>query len=100
MACHPQESVALTALEQALVSIMRVFHTYSGCRGRLRKADLKALVNRELPQFVQEIRDPNTLERLFRDLDADGDKSIDFQEYTTLVAMVTAACHTSFLQGQ
>ncbi|XP_019338857.1 protein S100-B isoform X2 [Alligator mississippiensis] len=53
-----------------------------------------------LPPAGEEIRDPNTLERLFKDLDADGDKSIDFQEYTTLVAMVTAACHTSFLQDQ
>ncbi|KAG6927326.1 trichohyalin, partial [Chelydra serpentina] len=72
--------------------------TYSGCRGSLRKVDLKTLINRELRQFVQEIRDPETLEQLFRDLDTNGDLRIDFQEYATLVAMVTSARGTFLVQ--
>ncbi|CAM4602178.1 protein S100-B-like [Lepidochelys kempii] len=98
MASSLHQGPALTALERALLSTMAVFHTYSGCRGSLRKVDLKTLINRELPQFVQEIRDPEILERLFRDLDTNGDLQIDFQEYATLVAMLTAACHTFFIQ--
>ncbi|CAM4689460.1 unnamed protein product [Caretta caretta] len=90
----------LVPIPQALLSTMAVFHTYSGCRGSLRKVDLKTLINRELLQFVQEIRDPETLERLFRDLDTNGDLQIDFQEYATLVAMLTAACRTFFIQKQ
>ncbi|XP_077694347.1 uncharacterized protein LOC144277464 isoform X1 [Eretmochelys imbricata] len=58
MASSLHQGPALTALERALLSTMAVFHTYSGCRGSLRKVDLKTLINRELPQFVQEIRDP------------------------------------------
>ncbi|CAM4657981.1 unnamed protein product [Lepidochelys olivacea] len=98
MASSLHQGPALTALERALLSTMAVFHTYSGCRGSLRKVDLKTLINRELPQFVQEIRDPEILERLFRDLDTNGDLQIDFQEYATLVAMLTAACRTFFIQ--
>uniref|UniRef100_A0A8C3T3M1 EF-hand domain-containing protein n=1 Tax=Chelydra serpentina TaxID=8475 RepID=A0A8C3T3M1_CHESE len=85
---------ALTALERALLSTMAVFHTYSGCRGSLRKVDLKTLINRELRQFVQ----VSTLEQLFRDLDTNGDLRIDFQEYATLVAMVTSARGTFLVQ--
>ncbi|CAM5168746.1 unnamed protein product [Eretmochelys imbricata] len=97
MASSLHQGPALTALERALLSTMAVFHTYSGCRGSLRKVDLKTLINRELPQFVQYPR-PETLERLFRDLDTSGDLQIDFQEYATLVAMLTAACRTFFIQ--
>ncbi|XP_038234992.1 protein S100-B-like [Dermochelys coriacea] len=72
MASSLHQGPALTDLERALLSTMAVFHTYSGCRGSLRKVDLKTLINRELPQFVQEIHDPETLEWLFRDLDTNG----------------------------
>ncbi|EMP31011.1 hypothetical protein UY3_11838 [Chelonia mydas] len=119
MASSLHQGPALTALERALLSTMAVFHTYSGCRGWVRKVDLKTLSCRsscsqapgpapprgerpgahKLPfPELQEIRDPETLERLFRDLDTNGDLQIDFQEYATLVAMLTAACRTFFVQ--
>ncbi|KAG6927327.1 trichohyalin, partial [Chelydra serpentina] len=37
MAASLREGPALTDLERALLSTMAVFHTYSGCRGSLRK---------------------------------------------------------------
>ncbi|XP_030050558.1 protein S100-B-like [Microcaecilia unicolor] len=90
----------LTELENAMVTIMRVFHLYSGYQCKLKKADLSMLINKELPQFIQEIHDPQVLDQLIADLDINGDSEIDFQEYSTLIAMVTAACQQFFSQKE
>ncbi|XP_029452676.1 protein S100-B-like [Rhinatrema bivittatum] len=90
----------LTELENAMVTIMKVFHLYSGHQCKLKKADLRKLISKELPQFIQEIQDPQILDQLIADLDINGDLEIDFQEYSTLVAMVTAACQQFFVQKE
>ncbi|XP_043939666.1 protein S100-B-like [Protopterus annectens] len=91
----------MSELENAMITIIEVFHKYSGARGdkcMLKKLDLKMLVNKELPHFIQEIKDPATLDKLFTDLDTNEDMEIDFQEYASLVAMVTSACHQTCIQ--
>lgn len=45
----------------------------------------------------QKIQDKDTLDLLFSDLDQNGDREIDFQEFIPLVAMVTSACHDLFV---
>lgn len=48
----------------------------------------------------QKIRDKDTLDLLFSDLDQNGDREIDFQEFIPLIAMVTSACHGLFMTEQ
>ncbi|XP_075449272.1 protein S100-B-like [Ascaphus truei] len=86
----------LTELESAVVKIIQVFHSYSGDRCKLKKKDLKKLINTQMTTFVQQIHDSKTLDVIFKDLDDNHDREIDFREYTALVAMVISACHTSF----
>ncbi|XP_078390631.1 protein S100-B-like [Cetorhinus maximus] len=87
----------MSDLENALIAIIKVFHKYTEFKGdKLKKAQLKALVNNELSQFIENIKDQETLDTLMLDLDENGDMEIDFQEFATFVAMITSACHGFF----
>ncbi|XP_031753018.1 protein S100-B isoform X2 [Xenopus tropicalis] len=85
----------LTELENSMVNIIKIFHSYSGENCKLRKGDLKELINTQLSTFVK-IQDSETLDIIFTDLDENHDQEIDFSEYAALIAMVTSACHKSF----
>ncbi|MBN3276454.1 S100B protein, partial [Polyodon spathula] len=83
----------MSELENSMLSIIKVFRRYSGHKSKLRKAELKELINNEMSQFIQKIEDSETLDRVFADLDENGDLEIDFQEFVVMVAMVTSACY-------
>uniref|UniRef100_A0A3P8SF76 EF-hand domain-containing protein n=1 Tax=Amphiprion percula TaxID=161767 RepID=A0A3P8SF76_AMPPE len=85
-------------LEVGMVTIIRVFHKYSGLKGKLKKAELKDLINNEMNHFIMVKNE--TLDELFADLDQNGDLEIDFKEFITLIAMVTSACHDLFIPVQ
>uniref|UniRef100_W5M9Q2 Protein S100-B-like n=2 Tax=Lepisosteus oculatus TaxID=7918 RepID=W5M9Q2_LEPOC len=87
----------MSELENSMVSIIKVFHKYSGHKRKLKKAELKELINNEMSHFILKIQEPDTLDQLFTDLDQNGDLEIDFQEFIALVAMVTSACHELFI---
>ncbi|XP_073474002.1 protein S100-B-like [Aquarana catesbeiana] len=86
----------LTELERSMVNIIQVFHSYSGEDCKLKKKDLKELINSQMSSFVKQIHDTKTLDVIFSDLDGNQDREIDFSEFSALVAMVTSACHVSF----
>uniref|UniRef100_A0A3Q1EUJ3 Protein S100-B-like n=1 Tax=Acanthochromis polyacanthus TaxID=80966 RepID=A0A3Q1EUJ3_9TELE len=90
----------MSDLESGMVSIVRVFHKYSGLKGKLRKAELKELINNEMNHFIMKIQENETLDELFADLDQNGDLEIDFKEFIALIAMVTSACHDLFIPVQ
>ncbi|CAK6955760.1 protein S100-B-like [Scomber scombrus] len=90
----PKEN--MTDLENGMVTIIQVFHKYSGHKCKLKKAELKELINNEMSHFIMKIHENETLDELFADLDQNGDLEIDFQEFITLIAMVTSACHQLF----
>uniref|UniRef100_A0A3B3ZQT0 EF-hand domain-containing protein n=1 Tax=Periophthalmus magnuspinnatus TaxID=409849 RepID=A0A3B3ZQT0_9GOBI len=84
----------MSELENGMVTIIRAFHKYSGHKCKLKKAELKELINNEMNHFIQTAW--YTLDQLFTDLDQNGDLEIDFPEFITLIAMVTSACHELF----
>lgn len=43
---------AMSELENGMATIIRVFHRYSGEKGKLKKTELKALINNEMSHFV------------------------------------------------
>ncbi|KAK3512646.1 hypothetical protein QTP70_018772 [Hemibagrus guttatus] len=86
----------MSDLEKAMLAIVQIFHKYSRHKCKLKKADLKDLINNEMSQFIMKIHDKDTLDMLFSDLDQNGDREIDFQEFIPLIAMVTSACHDLF----
>ncbi|KAJ0068583.1 hypothetical protein NL108_009702 [Boleophthalmus pectinirostris] len=86
----------MSELENGMLAIIKVFHKYSGQKCKLRKAELKELINNEMNHFIKTIHENETLDQLFTDLDQNGDQWIDFPEFITLIAMVTSACHDLF----
>uniref|UniRef100_A0A669DDZ0 EF-hand domain-containing protein n=1 Tax=Oreochromis niloticus TaxID=8128 RepID=A0A669DDZ0_ORENI len=84
---------AVSDLESSMLTIIQTFHQYSGQKSNLKKADLKELINNEMNNFIVE---NDTLDKLFADLDQNGDLEIDFKEFIALIAMVTSACNELF----
>uniref|UniRef100_A0A669BJ79 EF-hand domain-containing protein n=1 Tax=Oreochromis niloticus TaxID=8128 RepID=A0A669BJ79_ORENI len=88
---------AVSDLESSMLTIIQTFHQYSGQKSNLKKADLKELINNEMNNFIVE---NDTLDKLFADLDQNGDLEIDFKEFIALIAMVTSACNELFVPKQ
>lgn len=53
--CHLVKAAEdkMSDLEKGMVNIITVFHKYSGHRGKLKKADLRALINNEMGNFIK-----------------------------------------------
>ncbi|KAM4795563.1 protein S100-B-like [Rhinophrynus dorsalis] len=96
----PDDGHELTEMESSMVKIIKVFHSYSGDNCKLKKKDLKKLINTQMSTFVKKIQDTKTLDAIFMNLDVNHDREIDFSEFAALIAMVTAACHTAFHEDQ
>ncbi|XP_047420078.1 protein S100-B isoform X2 [Sciurus carolinensis] len=89
----------MSELEKAMVTLIDVFHQYSGREGdkhRLHKSELKQLLKDQLPHFLEEIKEEEVVDKVMETLDEDSDGECDFQEFMAFVAMVTTACHEFF----
>uniref|UniRef100_A0A6I8PFZ0 Protein S100-A1 n=2 Tax=Ornithorhynchus anatinus TaxID=9258 RepID=A0A6I8PFZ0_ORNAN len=89
-------------LEQAMESLINVFHTHSGKEGdkyKLSKKELKELLQAELAGFLDAQKDAEAVDKILKDLDENGDGEVDFQEYVVLVAALTVACNTFFWEN-
>lgn len=42
----------MSDLERGMITIIRVFHKYSGHKCKLKKAELKALIDNEMSNFI------------------------------------------------
>ncbi|NXN21220.1 S10A4 protein, partial [Nycticryphes semicollaris] len=87
-------------LEQALAVMVTTFHKYSGKEGdkyKLSKAELKDLLNKELPTFcVSSESSEASLQQLMSLLDSNSDSEVDFQEYVTFLACMAMMCNDFF----
>ncbi|CAM9483927.1 unnamed protein product [Lampetra planeri] len=85
-----------TGLELTIASMMGIFKSYAGKDGdssRLSKSELKSLLNKELPGYLQNANDPAVIEKELKNLDEDGDGQVDFKEFIIFIAALTAACY-------
>ncbi|XP_006264402.2 protein S100-A1 isoform X2 [Alligator mississippiensis] len=86
-------------LESAMMTLITIFHKYSGKEGdkyKLSKKELKDLLQGELSSFLEVQKDTSAMDKIMQDLDEDRDGEVDFQEYVVLVAALTVACNTFF----
>lgn len=44
---------SMSELEKGMVSIIQIFHKYSGHKCKLKKAELKDLINNEMSTFIK-----------------------------------------------
>ncbi|KGL79546.1 Protein S100-P [Tinamus guttatus] len=91
----------MSQLETAMAMTIAVFDKYAKMQGNTRtltKAELKTLMEKELPNFLSAGKDKDNLDKIFKDLDNNGDSQVDFKEFVTFVAALTCCCHNYFEQ--
>nr|XP_004651436.2 protein S100-Z [Jaculus jaculus] len=90
-----------TQLEVAMDTMIQIFHQYSckeGDRFKLNKGELKQLLQRELTEFLSCQKDPQLVDKIMQDLDANKDNEVDFNEFVVMVAALTVACNDYFVE--
>ncbi|XP_067172054.1 protein S100-Z [Apteryx mantelli] len=87
-----------TPLEEAMDTLIRIFHHYSGKEGDKYKLniELKELLTSELTDFLSGQKDPLLVDKIMKDLDSNKDNEVDFNEFVILVAALTVACDDFF----
>ncbi|XP_030422812.1 protein S100-Z [Gopherus evgoodei] len=91
-----------TQLENAMDTLIKIFHHYSGKEGdkyKLNKGELKQLLTSELTDFLSCQKDPQLVDKIMKDMDINKDNEVDFNEFVILVAALTVACN-DFLEEQ
>ncbi|KAJ8005021.1 hypothetical protein DPEC_G00142320 [Dallia pectoralis] len=91
----------MSQVQQGMAMLIAAFHKYSGKEGdklTLSKGELKDLLNAELGELLGKNADQKKVDKIFNDLDANKDGSVDFQEYVSLVACLTMVCNEFFIK--
>ncbi|KAF5898177.1 uncharacterized protein DAT39_012093, partial [Clarias magur] len=86
-------------LERAMETLITVFHRHAGKEGdcnTLSRKELRQLMEAELSNFLKSQKDPATIDRMMRDLDANGDGEVDFEEFVALVVGLSIACEQCY----
>ncbi|XP_016123289.1 ictacalcin [Sinocyclocheilus grahami] len=89
----------MSDIQKAMAMLIAAFHKYSGKEGdktTLAKGELKDLLTAELGDIFGKSNDKAAVDKIFKDLDANADGTVDFQEYVTLVACITMLCNEFF----
>ncbi|XP_053439877.1 protein S100-Z-like [Nycticebus coucang] len=90
-----------TQLAMAMDTLIRVFHRYSckeGDRFKLNKGELKMLLQQEFTDFLLCQKDPQLVDKIMQDLDANKDNKVDFNEFVVMVVALTVACNDYFVE--
>ncbi|CAJ1083314.1 hypothetical protein PFLUV_G00157240 [Xyrichtys novacula] len=86
-------------LENAMESLIKVFHKYASKEGRsgtLSRRELRELMENELSGFLKSQKDPAAIDKIMKDLDTNGDGQVDFEEFVSLVVGLSIACEQCY----
>ncbi|XP_030002382.1 protein S100-A1-like [Sphaeramia orbicularis] len=85
-------------LETAMESLITVFHRYASKdgKGTLNRRELRELMENELSTFLKSQKDPAAVDKIMKDLDANGDGQVDFEEFVSLVVGLSIACEQCY----
>ncbi|XP_030578619.1 protein S100-P-like [Archocentrus centrarchus] len=86
----------MTQLETSMACLMKIFDTYAGKEGKpdtLTNAEVKTLLEKELPGLLKGAKSQEDVNKLLKDLDFNGDGEVDFTEFMVLVTSITCICH-------
>ncbi|KAH1179938.1 hypothetical protein KIL84_005988 [Mauremys mutica] len=84
-------------MEHAMETLMFTFHKYAGDKNYLTKEDLRVLMDKEFPGFLDNQKDPMAVDKIMKDLDQCRDGRVGFQSFFSLVAGLTIACNDYFV---
>ena len=84
-------------MEHAMETMMFMFHKFAGEKGYLTKEDLRVLVEKEFPGFLENQKDPLAVDKIMKDLDQCRDSKVGFQIFFSLLAGLTIPCNDYFV---
>uniref|UniRef100_A0A667ZEU2 Protein S100 n=2 Tax=Myripristis murdjan TaxID=586833 RepID=A0A667ZEU2_9TELE len=96
---QPQTAAMPSELEIAMESMITVFHRYAskdGRSGTLSRRELRELLENELSGFLKSQREPAAVDQIMKNLDANGDGQVDFEEFVSLVVGLSIACEQCY----
>ncbi|XP_065101798.2 protein S100-A10b [Paramisgurnus dabryanus] len=82
-------------LERSMETLITVFYRYAGTEGdatTLSRRELRQLMETELSSFLKSQKDPAAVDKIMKDLDANGDGQVNFEEFVALVVGLSIAC--------
>ncbi|KAG5845602.1 protein S100-P-like [Anguilla rostrata] len=86
----------MSQLETAMALLMQSFDKYACTEGKkdtLTKAELKTMLEQELPGFKKNSKNQAEVDKLMDALDRNKDQEVDFTEFVTFVSAMTCMCH-------
>ncbi|PWS23093.1 hypothetical protein DKP78_14960 [Enterococcus faecium] len=87
-------------LQEVMVKLIEIFHKHSGKDQKLNKEELKKLLECEFGNALGSAKDTKVVDDIFKQLDQDGSGSVDFTEFVTMVAALTAATNEMLCSNQ
>uniref|UniRef100_F6S011 Protein S100-A10 n=2 Tax=Ornithorhynchus anatinus TaxID=9258 RepID=F6S011_ORNAN len=84
-------------MEHAMETMMFTFHRFAGDKGYLTKDDLRVLMEKEFPGFLENQKDPLAVDKIMKDLDQCRDGRVGFQSFFSLIAGLIIACNDYFV---
>ncbi|XP_037549273.1 protein S100-A10a [Nematolebias whitei] len=86
-------------LETCMETLIKVFHRYASKEGHsatLNRRELRLLMENELANFLKSQKDPAAVDKIMKDLDANCDGQVDFEEFVSLVVGLSIACEQCY----
>ncbi|KAM6435401.1 protein S100-A12-like [Liasis olivaceus] len=91
-----------TQLEKDLESIVDIYHKYSIQQehyDRLSKREVSRLLKEQLPNFLKSKKNPDAIDRIFKELDQNKDGEVSFEESMALIVQVLIYTHDKIHHG-
>ncbi|KAG7469457.1 hypothetical protein MATL_G00129010 [Megalops atlanticus] len=94
--CSHSAAMEPSHLEATVLTMVSVFKKYAskdGKSGTLSRLEFKQMIEKELCGFLQSQKDPSQVDKIMKELDANGDGELDFLEFSTLVISLSMVCN-------
>ncbi|KAJ6652781.1 hypothetical protein lerEdw1_010635 [Lerista edwardsae] len=85
-------------LEHAMEAIMLTFHRFAGDKNYLTKEDLRQLMEKEVPGYMENQKDPNAIDKIMKNLEECRDGKVGFEGYLSLIAGLTNGCNDYYVK--
>uniref|UniRef100_A0A8C2W8D0 Protein S100-A10 n=1 Tax=Chinchilla lanigera TaxID=34839 RepID=A0A8C2W8D0_CHILA len=84
-------------MEHAVETMMFTFHKFAGDKCYPTKEDLRVLMEKEFPGFLEIQKDPLAVDKIMKALDQCRDGKVGFQSFFSLAAGLSTACSDYFV---
>ncbi|XP_077362693.1 ictacalcin-like [Festucalex cinctus] len=95
-------SAIMGEVQAAICLLINAFQKYAGRDGdknSMNKGEVKEMLNQEFGLELGKAKDQTAIDRIFKDLDANSDNSVDFMEFVSLVASLALVLQESMMHG-